>query len=68
MLNRQLFEAKITESGKKKGFLAKRCGLSRQGFHNCMVGKAMFNSVHITILCKEVNITSLKEKEAIFFA
>ena len=68
MTNQGLLEQKIEQSGKKKGYLAKKCGLSRQGFRNCMIGDAYFNASHIKILCTELNINSLKEKEAIFFA
>ena len=68
MTNTELLERKIAESGKKKGYLAKKCGLSRQGFRNCVNGDAIFNASHIKILCTELNISSLKEKEAIFFA
>lgn len=68
MTNRELLEEKIKESGKKKGYLAKKCGLSRMGFLNCIKGDALFNTSHINTLCDELNITSLKEKEAIFFA
>lgn len=63
-----LLEKKIEDSGKKKGYLAEKCGLSRQGFRNCVKGTAMFNSVHISILCKELSITSMAEVESIFFA
>ena len=68
LTNRELLEKKIEESGKKKGYLAKKCGLSRMGFFNCIKGDALFNTSHINILCDELNITSLKEKDAIFFA
>lgn len=68
MVNKKLFEKKVAESGKKKGYLAKKCGLSRQGFSNCIKGVAFFNTSQIQILCVELNITSLREKEAIFFA
>ena len=67
MTNQELLEKKILESGKKKGYLAKKCGLSRMGFLNCVKGDALFNTSHVKILCDELNITSLKEKEAIFF-
>ena len=67
MTNRELLEKKIAASGKKKGFLAKRCGLSRTGFLNCVKGDALFNTAHVKILCDELNITSLKEREEIFF-
>lgn len=68
MTNRELLEQKIEKSGKKKGYLAKKCGLSRTGFLNCIKGDALFNTSHIKILCEELNITSLKERDAIFFA
>jgi hypothetical protein len=70
MVNTELILLKIAESGKKKGYLAKKCGLSRQGFLNCIKNRknAYFNTSHIKILCMELSITSLKEKEAIFFA
>ncbi len=68
MTNRKLLEKRIKESGKKKGYLAKKCGLSRQGFTNCVKGIAFFNTSHIKILCKELDITSLADKESIFFA
>ena len=67
-MGRRLLEQKIKESGKKKGYLADKCGLSRQGFRNCIKGDAHFNEIHIKVLCEELNITSLEEKESIFFA
>lgn len=67
MTNRILLENKIAASGKKKGYLAKKCGLSRTGFLNCVKGDALFNTAHIKILCEELDITSLKERELIFF-
>lgn len=68
MNNTALLEAKIKESGKKRNFLAEKVGLSYAGFRNCVTNKAEFKSSQIDILCDELNITSLKEKEAIFFA
>ena len=59
---------KIKSSGKKIGYLAEKCGLSRAGFWNCVNNKAEFKASHIEILCKELNITSLKERMTIFFA
>lgn len=67
MTNRILLENKIAASGKKKGYLAKKCGLSRTGFLNCVKGDALFNTAHIKILCEELDIASLKEREQIFF-
>ena len=68
MTNTELLEQKIAESGKKKGYLAAKCGLSRTGFSNCIKNKAEFKTRHVKILCYELNITDLAEKEAIFYA
>ena len=68
MTNTELLERKISESGKKKGFLAEKVGLSLAGFRNCVTNKAEFKPTQIDILCVELNITSLKEKDSIFFA
>lgn len=68
MNNTQLLEQKIAESGKKKNFLAEKVGLSYAGFRNCVINKAEFKASQIDILCAELGITSLKEKQAIFFA
>lgn len=68
MTNTELLEAKIAESGKKKVYLAEKIGLTYAGFRNCCTNKAEFKASQIQILCDELNITSLKEKNAIFFA
>lgn len=68
MTNTKLLEMKIKESGLKKGYLAEKCNLSRTGFRNCETNKADFSGTQIQILCEELSITSLQEKEAIFFA
>lgn len=68
MTNTELLEKKISDSGKKKTFLANKIGLSLVGFRNCCINKAEFKASQIQILCEELNITSLKERHAIFFA
>ncbi len=68
MTNTEMLEKRISDSGKKKGFLAEKVGLSRAGFRNCITNKAEFTASQIDILCAELNITSLKDKESIFFA
>ncbi len=66
MVDTELLNKKIGDSGKKIGYLAKKCGLSLGGFYNCRTNKAEFKASHIQILADELNITSLKEKENIF--
>ena len=59
---------KIEASGKKKCYLAKKIGVSKQGFRNLCLGKTQFRTEQVKILCEELNITDLEEKESIFFA
>lgn len=66
MVNVALLEEKIVLSGKKKEYLAEKCGLSRQGFWNKCQNKNYFTAHEIKILCKELGITKLTEKERIF--
>ena len=68
MTNTALLNQYIEASGKKIAHLAEKCGLSRQGFDNCRNNKAQFNATQIWVLCKELNITKLTEKERVFFA
>lgn len=68
MTNTELLEERIAKSGKKKVYLAEKCGLTYAGFRNCVINKAEFKASQIQILCEELNITSLKERHAIFFA
>ena len=68
MTNTELLEQKIEESGKKKKYLARKCGLSYAGFRNCCTNKAEFKASQIDVLCEELNIADLEERFAIFFA
>lgn len=68
MTNTELLEGKIKKSGKKISYLAEKCGLSYAGFRNCITNKAEFKVSHVEILCRELEITSLKERQTIFFA
>lgn len=68
MTNTELLERKIAESGKKKGYLASKCGLSRTWFLKCVKNQAEFKTSQVNILCRELNITDLTEKEIIFYA
>lgn len=68
MTNTALLEERIKRSGKKKIYLASKIGLTYAGFRNCIINKAEFKASQIKILCDELGITSLKEKQLIFFA
>ena len=56
MTNTDMLEAYIAESGKKKGYLAQKCGLSLAGFRNCCINKAEFKASQIQILCEELGV------------
>ena len=68
MTNTELLDAKIAASGKKKTYLAKKVGLTLAGFRNCCINKSEFRTGQVQILCEELNIDSLEERQAIFFA
>lgn len=67
MVDTELLEQKIIESGKKIGYLAEKLGISRQYFRMKCKNKADFTNRETDILCDELNITTLTEKEKIFF-
>lgn len=68
MVDTELLEEWIVASGKKIGYLAKKIGVSRQYFNMKRNNKADFTNRETDILCSELGITSLMEKEKIFFA
>lgn len=67
MTNEKMIMEKIKASGKKMKYLAAKCNMSYAGFRNCIKNKSEFRTSHVDILCEELNITSLKEKEMIFY-
>jgi len=66
MVNTQYLEKKIKDSGKTKTFLADKCGLSRVGFYKKANGEFDFTESEATILCDELNVTSMSERRKIF--
>lgn len=68
MTNTAKLEEYIRKSGKKKAYLAEKLGLSSAGFLNCRNNEAEFTASQIQILCEELNIRTLTERQAIFFA
>ena len=68
MVNTQLLENKIEQSGKTKTFLAGKIGRSLQAFNTKIKNKYEFSISEVAVLCKELDIEDLSEKEEIFFA
>lgn len=58
----------IRESGLKKGYLASLLGITTYGFQKKVENRNQFKAEEIKILCNALKITSLKEREKIFFA
>lgn len=68
MVATEILEDKIKQSGKKKEYLATQCGITRQSLASKIKNDSQFTADQITALCRELRITSLSEKERIFFA
>ena len=68
MTNTVLLEEKIQQSGKKKGYLAGKLGMTMATFRAYCIGKYEFRASHIDILCDELGIADLNERQRIFFA
>ena len=68
MTNTDLLKDKIDKSGLKIGFISDFVGISRQLLWKKINNLTPFNQYEIDKMCEVLRITSLKEKEAIFFA
>lgn len=68
MTNTDLLNDKIGKSGLKIGFIADFVGISRQLLWKKINNHAPFNQYEIEKMCDVLRITSLREKESIFFA
>lgn len=69
MTNTRLLEEKISKSGYKKSYIAKAIGLkSAYGLAKKIRNESEFKAKEINALCELLGITSLEEKERIFFA
>ena len=68
MVNTQLLDDAIRESGKSKTHLAKKCNMSIQSFRLKRKNIYPFTTNDVDTLCEELNIKTLTKKEKIFFA
>lgn len=68
MVDTQLLEAAISESGKKKTYLAFQLGISIQTLRLKIKNIYPFDTDEVAILCDEIGIKRLTDKERIFFA
>lgn len=68
MTNTEMLKDFIDKSGLKVSFIAEYVGISRQSLWNKINNLSPFNQYEIDKMCDILKITSLKQKEAIFFA
>lgn len=67
MINTAELERLIYKSGLKKSYIAEKMGLSRYAFNKKCNNVNEFKAGEISKLCGILHITSLTEKERIFF-
>ena len=68
MTDTEKLEIRIAASGLKKSYIAKALGISRAALAKIVSNANEFKGSEINALCKLLGITSLEEKESIFFA
>lgn len=68
MTNTDALREKIKESGLKMQYIADNLDLSIYGLSLKISNRNEFKASEIACLCELLNITSLKEKDALFFA
>ena len=67
MTDTELLQKAVERSGLKRTFIAKKIGLSFQGYLNKERGESEFRQSEIEGLCDLLRLTP-QEKESIFFA
>lgn len=67
MTDTLMLEQKIKDSGHSKKWIAEQIGLTYYGLHKKITNANEFKAVEIKALCELLGITSLREREDIFF-
>lgn len=68
MTNVELLKERVKESGLKSAYIAERLGISRSAWYNKLKGDSKFTTDEVKALCYILRITSLREREDIFFS
>ena len=68
MVNTELLNSKIKESGLKKIQLCKAMGITYQAFRLKRNNVSDFTSQEVNTLCELLNITTMAEMKKIFFS
>ena len=67
MINTEILNKIINESGLKRSYIAKEIGLSPYGLAKKINGITEFKASEISELCKILHIVGLKNRDKIFF-
>lgn len=68
MVRTDILKQKKEELGIQTKYIVERLGISRQGYYNRLNGKTPFKLAEVQTLCEIFHITSLREKNDIFFS
>lgn len=68
MTNTELLEKRINQSGYKKSYIAKTIGITAYSLAKKIRNENEFKATEINKLCDLLGISSLEEKDSIFFA
>lgn len=68
MTNTELLEQLINKKGIKKGKIAEKLSISYNTLKRKINNEVPFNAGEIALMCEILEIVSLEDKEAIFFA
>ena len=68
MVNTTLLKEKVKASGYRTGWIAEQLGITRSSWSYKLNGQRGFTTEEVKLLCKLLKITSLREREDIFFA
>lgn len=67
MTDIEKLDQKVKESGLRPGYICEKLGISRSAWSKKKKGITPFSAAEIQQLCDMLSITSLREKEHIFF-
>ena len=68
MVNTDILKEKQKECGVQTKFIYEKLGISRESYYNRLSGRTPFKLSEVQTLCEIFHITSLREKNNIFFS
>lgn len=67
ILDTDLFDKYINDSGYKVGYIVEKLGISREAFNRKRKGLTPFRTSEVFVLCTMLNITDEEDKKKIFY-